>query len=152
MVNMKLAGTKFGEFEFPVERGKIKEFAWAILDRNPIYSDVEYARSSGFEGVIMPVTFPATFAFHLPSENLIVEMMQKLEMNLATSVHGEAEFIFERPIVAGETLNGVISVGEIYEKEGKRGGKMTFVEVTITFNDDEGKTVAVMKNVFIERS
>jgi hypothetical protein len=152
MVDMNMAGVKFGEFELPVERGKIKEFAGAILDPNPIYRDVAYARERGFESVIMPVTFPATFAFHLPSENLIVEMMQKLEMNLATSVHGEAEFIYERPIVAGETLIGVISIGDIYEKEGKRGGKMTFVEMTVTFSDESGKQVAVVKNVFIERS
>ncbi len=152
MVKKNLSGTKFGEFEFPVEQGKIKEFAGAILDPNPVYRDVEYAQGLGFDSVIMPVTFPATFAFHLPSENLIVEMMLKLEMNLATSVHGEAEFTIERPIAAGETLRGEISIGDIYEKEGKRGGKMTFVEVTISFFDENDKPVAAMKNVFIERS
>jgi hypothetical protein len=62
------------------------------------------------------------------------------------------EITYERPIVAGETLTGVIGVGEIYEKEGKRGGKMTFVEMTVTFIDESEKPVAVMKNVFIERS
>ena len=152
MVNKGMAGAKFGEFEFPVERGKIKEFAGAILDPNPVFRDVQYAREQGFDSVIMPVTFPATFAFHLPSENLVVEVMQKLEMNLATTVHGEVDFTIERPIVAGETLRGEISIGDIYEKEGKRGGNMTFVEMTINFTDENDKPVASMKNVFIERS
>jgi acyl dehydratase len=152
MVRRDKSGTKFGEFEFPVERGKIKEFAGAILDPNPVYRDVQYAQSRGFDSVIIPVTFPATFAFHLPSENLIVEMMQELEMNLATSVHGEVEFTMERPIIAGETLKGEITIGDIYEKEGKRGGKMTFVEMAISFTDENDKQVATMKNVFIERN
>jgi len=151
MVRKDIAGTKFGEFEFPVERGKIKEFARAILDPKPLYVDREHAKGRGFADVLMPPTFPATFAFHLPSENLVVEMMQQLEMNIAASVHGEAEFTFERPITAGEILKGEMRVGNIYEKAGKRGGTMTFVEMTIEFTDEKGKKAAEMKNIFIER-
>ena len=77
MVKKDMAGTKFLDFEFPVERGKIKEFANAICDPNPIYSDREYARSKGFDDVLMPVTFPVTFALHMPSDNFVLETTQK---------------------------------------------------------------------------
>jgi acyl dehydratase len=124
MIDKNLANTKFEELDFPVESGKIKEFAGAICDKNPIYLNSKYAKSKGFEDVLMPVTFPMTFLFHVTSENAVLEMMQKLGMDAAKTVHGEIEFIYERPVCAGETLHAVVSVGNIYEKTGKRGGDL----------------------------
>jgi acyl dehydratase len=151
MVNKELAGTKQFEIDFPVERGKIREFANAIRDPNPVYRDPKYARDKGFSDVLMPVTFPVTSTFHLPSENVVMEMMLKLGMDVARSVHGSFEVIHERPVCAGETLRGEVCVGKIYEKEGKRGGGMTFVEMETHFYDAEGRRVVTVRNVFIER-
>jgi acyl dehydratase len=151
MANKDMAGTKFGEFEFPVERGKIKEFANAICDANPVYRDREYARNKGFNDILMPVTFPMTFVFHLPSDNYVLEATRKLGMDPAKSVHGEMEIIYQRPVCAGETLRGEISIGDIYKKEGKYGGTMTLVEMKINFYDAEDKPVIIVRNIFIER-
>ena len=52
MVKTEMAGTKLAEMEFPVERGKVREFAGAICDPNPVYRDREYARSKGFKDVL----------------------------------------------------------------------------------------------------
>jgi acyl dehydratase len=154
LIKKEMAGTKLLEFEFPVERGKIKEFANAICDPNPVYKDRAYARKNGFQEVLMPVTFPATFFFHLDSENAVLEMTLALGMNPATSVHGETELIYNRPVYAGETLRGEMSIGNIYEKQGKRGGTMTFVEMECNFFDesDADTPVVIFRNVFIERS
>ncbi len=152
MAKGEMAGKKLLEFEFPVEKGKIREFANAICDPNPVYYDREYAQSKGFTDVLMPPTFPVTFALHMPSENFIMEATINLGMDVAKSVHGETEFIYERPICAGENLRGEISIGNIYEKQGKRGGTMTFVEMFIKYFDTDGKLVVTGKNVFIERA
>jgi acyl dehydratase len=42
------AGKTFPSYEFHVERGKIREFADAIGDPNPIYRDPDYAAEMGF--------------------------------------------------------------------------------------------------------
>jgi len=149
-----MAGKKMLSFEFPVERGKIKEFANAICDPNPVYKDPEYAKKVGFEDVLMPVTFPATFFFHLDSENAVLETTLALGMNPATSVHGETEVIHNRSVCAGETLRGEMRIGNIYEKQGKRGGIMTFVEMECNFYDesDADTPAVIFRNVFIERS
>ena len=152
MVDTKMSGTVLEEFEFPVERGKIKEFAKAICDPNPVYMSREEAVRAGYPDVPMPVTFPIAFAHHMPSDNFVTEATQKLGMNVATSVHGETEFIYHRPVFAGEVLRGEMSVGRIYEKEGKRGGKMTFVEMEATYYGRDGALAVVLRNVFIERS
>ena len=41
------AGKSFPPYEFHVERGKIREFADAIGDPNPIYRDPDYAKKTG---------------------------------------------------------------------------------------------------------
>ena len=151
MVKTEMAGTKLAEMEFPVERGKVREFAGAICDPNPVYRAREYARSKGFKDVLMPVTFPGTFTFHLGSENAVMEIMEKLDMDAGKSVHGSFEVIYDRPVCAGETLRTEIVVGKIYQKEGKRGGTMTFVEMELNFYDAENKLAVVARNEFIER-
>lgn len=151
MANMNFANTKLDSFDFPVERGKIKEFANAICDPNPVYNDKDYALKRGFADVIIPVTFPMTFVFQQSSENAVLEAMQKLGMDPARSVHGEIEFIYERPVCAGETLRVEIGIGNIYEKAGKRGGTMTFVEHETRFSDSAGHAVITVRNIFIEK-
>ncbi len=54
-----LVGKEFSPFAMPVERGKIREFANAIGDDNPIYSDPVYAGKSGFGDIPAPPTFTA---------------------------------------------------------------------------------------------
>ena len=151
MINKDLAHTRLETFELPVERGKIKEFANAICDPNPVYRDYKYAQSQGFSDVIIPPTFPMTALFHAGSDNVVLEVMQKLGMDVARSVHGEIEYIYERPVCAGETLRGEMSIGNIYEKPGKRGGTMTFVEHEIRLFDKSNKPVVVVRNTFIEK-
>ncbi|MEW6264075.1 MAG: MaoC family dehydratase N-terminal domain-containing protein [Thermodesulfobacteriota bacterium] len=151
MVKKEMSGARLLEFEFPVERGKIKEFAKAIGDPNPVYTDPEYARSQGFPDVLMPVTFPVTFAHHMPSDNFVLEMTEKLGMNVASSVHGETELVFFRNVFAGETLKGEVRLGDIYEKEGKRGGVMTFVEMEIRYFGQDGEPAVLCRNTFIDR-
>ncbi|ACL02863.1 dehydratase [Desulfatibacillum aliphaticivorans] len=152
MIDKNMAGKSLGFFKFPVERGKIKEFVKATGNADPLHLDLEYAKNAGFGNVIMPLTFPGTFTFHMPSEDAVMDAMNELGMDPGRSVHGETEFIQHRPVLAGETLNVEMSVGNIDEKQGGRGGTMTFVEILLQFKDSSGLPALQMKNIFIEKS
>lgn len=151
-IRKEFANTRQQTFEFLVERGKIREFANAVCDPNPVYRDVEHARRLGFDDLLVPVTFPANHILQLDSENAVLELMQMINMNEATSVHGSCEFIHRRPVCAGEAFRGEIWFGDIYEKQGKRGGTMTFVEMEVRFIDRNEETAFTMRNLFIEKS
>ena len=151
MVDKSMIGTKLDEFEFPVERGKIKEFARAVLNPHPAYLDREAAREMGFDDVPAPVTYAGTFSHHVTSDDAVMDGMKKLGMDPALSVHGEVEFIHYRPVCAGETLHCELVIGNIYEKEGKRGGSMTFVEMDANFTDAQGNPAMKVRNVFIQK-
>ena len=108
----------------PIERGKVHEFANAILSEDPLYHDEEAAKRAGLPSVVTPPTFLATGSFFQPAN----EDIGRDDLDRRFVLHGAREIDFERPIFAGEFLKR--EPGEIkrYEKQGRRGGTMKFVE------------------------
>ena len=151
MVNEAIVGMEFPPFEFLIERGKIKEFARALGDKNPIYVDEELAKSMGFRSIPAPPTYTASFLHHVPDENFLLNMMQEMGISVATSVHGESEFEYLAPICAGDVLTVRVKVKDFYQKEGKRGGKMNFITVESTYTNQGGELVQKDRMLFIER-
>ena len=151
MVNESIVGMEFPPFEFLIERGKIKEFARALGDKNPVYEDEELAKSMGFRSTPAPPTYTASFLHHVPDENFLLNMMQEMGISVATSVHGESGFEYLAPIFAGDVLTVRVKVKDFYQKEGKRGGKMNFITVESTYTNQEGELVEKDRMLFIER-
>ena len=132
----------------PVERGKVHEFANAILDDHPHYHDEVAAQAAGLPSVVAPPTFSMTMALFPAAEMMLHPELAKLDMRFA--LHGGQEFTFERPVVAGDVL--VPEEGEVkaYEKEGKRGGSMKFVEIETLYRDQQGEIVLRSRTTAIQ--
>lgn len=126
-------------FDLPVDEGKVKEFAMAVGDNNPLYYDADAARESGFPGPVAPPTFSVTQIFAVPRE----ERESRLGANLEYSrvLHGEQEFTYKRLPLAGEVLKGTMRISKDFEKEGKRGGSMRFVTYETKYTDADGDEV-----------
>ena len=63
-----------------------------------------------------------------------------MKIDLRRLLHGGQEYIFHGPPPrAGDELTVQTRVAEVYEKEGKRGGSMTFVVTVAEFRDETGK-------------
>ncbi|MBW2274769.1 MAG: MaoC family dehydratase N-terminal domain-containing protein [Deltaproteobacteria bacterium] len=132
----------------PVERGKIHEFAEAILDEHPHYHDEEAARSAGLPGVVAPPTFPIASLLYAGAQQKIPPELAALDMRFA--LHGAQEFSFERPLFAGDQLTSEMGEVKAYEKEGKRGGLMKFVELETLYRDAAGEIVARSRTTAIQ--
>ena len=126
-------------FDLPVTEEKVKEFAVAVGENNPLFYDPDAARELGFPGPLAPPTFTVTQIFAVPRE----EREQRLGANLEYSrvLHGEQEFVFKRLPLAGEVLKGTMRISKDFEKEGKRGGTMRFVTYESKYTDAEGDEV-----------
>jgi acyl dehydratase len=151
MVTESIVGREFPAFEFPIEKGKIKEFARSLGDKNPIYIDEELARSHGFRSILAPPTYTVSFLHHIDDDNFLLNMMLELGINVATVVHGESEFEYLAPICAGDVLTVKMRVEESYSKEGKRGGRMNFISVGLHYTNQEGELVQRDRMLLIER-
>ncbi len=132
----------------PVERGKIHEFANAILDDHPHYHDEGAARAQGLESVVAPPTFLMTVALFGRADDELHPELAKLDMRYA--LHGGQEFHFERPLLAGDLLTAELGEVKSYEKEGKRGGQMKFVEIETLYRDASGEIVARSRTTAIQ--
>ena len=135
-------------FELPIERGKVREFALAVGEDNPIFFDVEAARLQGLPDIVAPPTFTVTQIWQVSRE----ERESKLGANLDYErvLHGEQEFIYTRLPFAGEVLNGTMRISKDFTKEGKRGGSMRFVTYESRFTDVQGEEVLTANYTLIE--
>src|SRR5436190_15398330 len=139
------AGKTFPPYEFRVERGKIREFADAIGDPNPLYRDLAYAESKGFAGIVAPPTLLRTFLYEPPvaSQALGVKDWSYI-------VHGEQEFEYLVPVVAGDVLTAQDRIVSITEKESRRAGKLQIAVIETTFHNQRGEKVQVARRTLVE--
>jgi acyl dehydratase len=101
-INRDFIGRSF-EFNEPyqVGREKIREFAAAIGDMNPLFHDVAAAQSAGHPDLIAPPTFPFVITYRA-----MVGAIGNPDLNLdyAMVVHGEQQFSYARPLCAGDEV------------------------------------------------
>jgi hypothetical protein len=127
-----------------VELGKIREFARATKSRNQAYDGKVGDRP------LTPATFLTTAAFWQKS---VHSPLSGLPLNWHRILHGEQGFIFHRePPRAGDVLTAVARIDKVYEKAGKRGGSMTFLEQVVEFRNGDGDLVAESRSTMIETS
>ena len=116
-VDKSYIGRKGEPVTMHVERGKIREFARAIKDDDPLYFDEAHAaREAG--GIMPPVTFLQT-ASHWDNGR----GRPRVPFDLKRVLHGEQEYEFLAPIHAGDVLTAVSTVVDVYEKPGQARGQ-----------------------------
>jgi len=141
MANKDAVGIEGPRFDMWIERGKIREFARATGSSAPEYLEREDA--------VIPPTFLTTTQFWEPPEGRAV--MAKIGLDNRRVLHGGQEFVFfGQPPRAGAKLKAHTVVEEIYDKEGRRGGTMTFVVTRTDFSDPDGTVVAQSRTTIIE--
>jgi acyl dehydratase len=100
---------------YEVSREKIKEFADAIGDPNPIYTDAEAARAAGHPDVLAPPTFMTII--NMRAIDVIIHDPE-LGLDYDRMVHGDQSFRYTRPVHAGERLTVTMHVDDILTRAG----------------------------------
>lgn len=125
-------------YEVPIERGKVREFARATKATDPAYE-------SGDPPV--PPTFLVTGAWWTQPGSSVLE-----QAGLAWSrlLSGGSEFRVTGPALrCGEVLTARQQVTDVYERTGRRGGRMTFVVFTTAFRRPDGTPAAEERHTTI---
>ncbi|MET9338427.1 MULTISPECIES: MaoC family dehydratase N-terminal domain-containing protein [unclassified Nonomuraea] len=128
---------------YEVSRVKIKEFAAAIGDSNPIYRDREAAQAAGHPDVVAPPTFPIVFSLQSGGDAL---GDPDLGLNLAMVVHGEQRFEYTRPIYPGDELVTTSTITEI-----RSAGRNELLTIRSDVTTVAGEPVCTTYNTIVER-
>jgi acyl dehydratase len=144
-MDKNVAGKSFPPYEFRVERGKIKEFADSIGDMNPVYRDPAAAAKAGFPGIPAPPTLLRTFLYETPDARNALGVK-----DWSYIVHGEQEFEYLAPVVAGDVLTAQDRVVSIAEKESKRAGTLQIAVIETSFKNQRGETVQIARRTLVE--
>ncbi|MBV1876970.1 MAG: MaoC family dehydratase N-terminal domain-containing protein [Pseudomonadales bacterium] len=132
----------------PIERGKVHEFANSIGAEEPLYHDEEAAKAAGLPSVVAPPTYTSAQAFF--GEKNAPNMFKDLDLDLRFVLHGGQEFIYERPVFAGEVLTAVPGEVVASTKEGKRGGSMKIFDTFTDYKNQDGEVVMRVKNTLLQ--
>jgi acyl dehydratase len=145
-INKGVIGKESPPFIVTVERGKIKEFAQALGDENPLYVDDRVGQASEWGDIIAPPTFMTTFRDGADSG----AFLRELGTDISRVLHGEQEFELYRPIRPGETFVCRSKVLDVYEKTG-RSGPMAFVARETSVTDQTNEIVALIRHITVVR-
>lgn len=144
-MNFDKVGKTYKPTKYEVGLEKIKEYARAIDDHNPLYVDEDYAKNSKYGGIIAPPTFAVVY-----QKDSIGSVLfdPELDVNLPMLVHGEQEFEFYRVVKPGDVIWSTCKVKDMYEKDNK---DFLIAEVDSRLNSPDGEPVCKGIYTFIVR-
>ena|SRR5436305_255571 len=127
-MNTDAIGKRFDPTTYAVGREKVREYASAVGETNPLYLDVDAARQAGYADVVAPPMFTVVYS----SRSLVPALFDpEVGMDFSRMVHGSQEFRWGPLVVAGDEITTTARVADISE----RGGMGFYVFETESVND-----------------
>ena len=126
-------GKTYAPVNYAVGREKVREFASAVGEENPLHHDPDAAREAGYADVVAPPMFAVVFGGRAMAPALFDP---EVGIDFSRMVHGGQEFVWGPPVVAGDEIATEVEVKDVAE----RGGLQFFVFESRSTNQD-GETV-----------
>ncbi|MFQ5933522.1 MAG: MaoC family dehydratase N-terminal domain-containing protein [Dehalococcoidia bacterium] len=125
----KLVGVESEPITYEIEAGHIRQFADAIGDPNPLYTDEAEARKTPYGGIIAPPTF-----LRYCEANPLPEVKYPVSRGLDAG----SDWEYYQPVYPGDRITAVRKITDFTQKEGRL-GPMLFetTEVAYTNQFDE---------------
>jgi acyl dehydratase len=98
---MSAVGRTFPPVAYAVGREKVREYAHAVGETNPLHLDPEAARAAGYADVVAPPMFAVVYS----SPAIMPALFDpEIGIDFARMVHGGQAFEWGPPVVAGDEV------------------------------------------------
>jgi acyl dehydratase len=114
-VKTEAIGKTYPASMYAVGREKIREYAAAVGESNPLYLDVDAARAAGYADVVAPPMFAVVYAGRAITPALFDP---EVGIDFAHMLHAGQEFEWGPLVVAGDEITTTTTVAEIGERAG----------------------------------
>ncbi|HEY2650738.1 MAG TPA: MaoC family dehydratase N-terminal domain-containing protein [Solirubrobacteraceae bacterium] len=128
-------GKTYPPTSYAVGREKIREYAAAVGETNPLHFDLDAARAAGYADLVAPPMFAVVYASRAVTPALFDP---EVGIDFAMMVHGSQEFEWPQLVLAGDEIETTATVKDISE----RGGMGFFVFESRSANQ-RGETVCI---------
>ncbi len=145
MIDRKWIGHQLPPAVLPIERTRLRFFAKAIGETDPVYHDVAAANAAGYPDLPAPPTF--LFAAELDA-GVTDKLLEDLGIPLANLLHGEQSFTYHRPVCAGDTVTVRSAITDIYDK---KNGALEFVVKASRVTNQNEILVAELSTTIVYR-
>lgn len=146
MISRDFIGLEMPPFTVDVEQGRLRFFAKATGQADPVYTDEEAARAAGHPALPVPPSFLFCLEMDAPDPGALRD---KLGIDIARVLHGEQRFVFHRMAYAGDRLSFRQRVADIYDK---KGGALEFMVRETRVTNQRGEHVADLVGTTVVRN
>lgn len=127
---------------YQVTKETILEFCKVVGEHNPLYTNEEVAKRSGYRSLVAPPTLPLIYHPY--------RLLPDIESEFPGVMTNGGQFIeVIQPVQAGDSLEVNVCLKDVYPKTG-RSGTMVFVVWEATYTNQIGMVVAVSRQNFIQ--
>src|SRR5947209_16133296 len=113
-IKTEAIGKSYDPVTYAVGREKVREYASAVGETNPLHFDVEAARAAGYADVVAPPMFAVVYAGRAVAPALFDP---DGGLNFAMMVHGGQEFDWGPVVVGGGDILTTTTVKDISQRE-----------------------------------
>ncbi|WP_131770242.1 MaoC family dehydratase N-terminal domain-containing protein [Candidatus Protofrankia californiensis] len=145
-IDSSVIGTELPPVELTVDAGRLRFFAKAIGETDPVYSDVDTAKAAGHPDLPVLPTF--LFGIELEQPDPFA-WLAGLGVDLRRILHGEQSFTYHAHAHAGDTLIAKPYIADVYSK--KRGA-LEFIVKQTAVSQADGTAVADLASVIVVRN
>ena len=133
-VDTSKKGKTYAPTTYEVGLEKIREFANAVGESEPVHHDRDAAKAAGFRDVVAPPMF--TVVYSAPAMGPAI-LDPELGINLMMMLHGSQEFVWGEPVCAGDSITTTATLKDLYDKD----DKAFFVFESVSENQDGQEVV-----------
>ena len=128
---------------YAVDAAALAAFAAAVGSTDPVHSDPEVARAAGYRDVIAPPTFAVSLAQQCDRQFI---SDPEAGVDFSRVVHGEQRFVHHRPITAGDSVLGTLTVDAV-----RQAGGHAMVTTRTELATEEGESLCTSTSTIVIR-
>jgi acyl dehydratase len=132
-VNTGAIGKTYPVTMYAVGREKVREYAHAVGETNPLYLNLDTARAAGYADLVAPPMFAVVYAGRSIAPALFDP---DVGIDFARMLHGGQEFRWGPVVVAGDEIDTTTTVKDISQR-----GGMNFYVFETDSRNQRGETV-----------
>jgi len=147
MLDRSYVGRALAPLALDVELGRLRLFAKAIGERNPVYFDTEAAKRAGHKAPVCPPTF--LFCLNMEAMKAPSPFFDEMGGDLGRLLHAEQSFALQSMAYAGDRLRAENSVQDVFEK---KQGALEFIKSKTDIFTSDGAPVAEITMLTVLRN